>query len=94
MVKGNVIALKSSVQRTIDGHVMDAGGLTPLHHAAERGLSPECVSILLQQGVSPHVVTPDGSTPADLARRAGHQRVLAVLSQHKCEKVCWGWAQP
>ncbi|XP_050691598.1 serine/threonine-protein phosphatase 6 regulatory ankyrin repeat subunit C-like isoform X2 [Eriocheir sinensis] len=69
-----------------DCHLMDADGLTPLHHAAHEGWPPRKVTLLLQKGVSPHVLTPDGLTAADLARRAGREETLAVLTQHVCGK--------
>ncbi|XP_050704683.1 ankyrin-1-like [Eriocheir sinensis] len=84
MAEGTAARLKAVIPELNDGHEMDAAGLTPLHRAAQRGLSPDMVSELLHLGVSPHVLTPDGMTPADLARRAGHEEVLAVLTNHQC----------
>ncbi|XP_050706842.1 ankyrin-1-like [Eriocheir sinensis] len=84
MAEGNAAGLKAVIIKLCDGHEMDAAGLTPLHRAAQRGLYPDMVSELLHLGVSPHVLTPDGMTPADLARRAGHEEVLEVLSKHQC----------
>ncbi|XP_050707204.1 ankyrin-1-like [Eriocheir sinensis] len=84
MAEGKAAQLQAVIPEHYDGHEMDAAGLTPLHHAAQRGLSLAMVSELLHLGVSPHVLTPDGMTPADLARRAGHEEVLAVLTKHQC----------
>ncbi|XP_050704003.1 ankyrin-2-like [Eriocheir sinensis] len=84
MAEGKAELLKADILKLCDCHEMDAAGLTPLHRAAQRGLSPDMVSELLHLGVSPHVLTPDGMTPADLARRAGHEEVLAVLTKHQC----------
>lgn len=52
-----------------DAHLMDDRGMTVLHWALEdHYISPSIVSKLLNS-VHPHVMTYDGLTPLDLARK-------------------------
>ncbi|XP_063887790.1 uncharacterized protein LOC135115206 [Scylla paramamosain] len=85
MMEGNEAAL-SLIPETYDGHAMNQEGLTPLHAAALLGASSRVVKALLRRGVSPHVITPDNMTPADLARQEGHDPVIKGLQCYQCEK--------
>ncbi|KAK8373849.1 hypothetical protein O3P69_014164, partial [Scylla paramamosain] len=85
MMEGNKAAM-SLIPEDYDGHVLNREGLTPLHVAALRGASSRVVEALLRRGVSPHVITPDNMTPADLARQEGHDPVIKGLQCHRCEQ--------
>lgn len=86
MAAGNIAMVLSNIPEHADGHVMDKAGWTPLHRAAQRGLSCRSVCALLDQGINPHVLTPEGMTATDLARRGGHMELLDELSRHSCCK--------
>ncbi|XP_063857454.1 serine/threonine-protein phosphatase 6 regulatory ankyrin repeat subunit A-like isoform X4 [Scylla paramamosain] len=86
MTEGNE-AHMSLIPETYDGHMLNREGLTPLHAAALRGASSRVVEALLRRGVSPHVITPDNMTPADLARQEGHHPVIKGLQCHRCEQA-------
>ncbi|XP_050735463.1 ankyrin-3-like isoform X2 [Eriocheir sinensis] len=86
MAAGNIAMVLSNIPEHADGHVMDKAGWTPLHRAAQRGLSCRSVCALLDQGINPHVLTPEGMTATDLARRGGHMELLDELSKHSCCK--------
>jgi ankyrin repeat protein len=55
------------------------GGFGPLHEAAQLG-NREMVELFLAAGAEPGLVADDGSTPTDLAARAGHQEVADLLA--------------
>ncbi|XP_063854970.1 serine/threonine-protein phosphatase 6 regulatory ankyrin repeat subunit B-like isoform X3 [Scylla paramamosain] len=86
MIAGNEAHI-SFIPETYDGHVLNREGLTPLHAAALLGASSRVVEALLRRGVSPHVITPDNMTPADLARQEGHDPVIKGLQCHRCEQA-------
>ncbi|XP_063857510.1 serine/threonine-protein phosphatase 6 regulatory ankyrin repeat subunit A-like isoform X2 [Scylla paramamosain] len=86
MMEGNEAAM-SLIPETYDGHLLNQEGLTPLHAVALRGASSRVVQALLRRGVSPHVITPENMTPADLARQEGHHLVIKGLQCHRCEKA-------
>ncbi|KAK8373100.1 hypothetical protein O3P69_007803 [Scylla paramamosain] len=85
MIAGNEEDI-SLIPETYDGHMLNREGLTPLHAAALLGASSCVVEALLRRGVSPHVITPDNMTPADLARQEGHDPVIKGLQCHRCEQ--------
>ncbi|XP_045107920.1 serine/threonine-protein phosphatase 6 regulatory ankyrin repeat subunit C-like isoform X2 [Portunus trituberculatus] len=76
----------ANVPEVCDGHTLNQKGLTPLHVAALRGAPTRAVKALLERGVSPHVISPDNMTPADLARQEGHDSVIKGLQCHHCEQ--------
>ena len=59
--------------------VRDDAGFTPLHISAARGDLP-LVRLLLRSGADPDSRL-DDTTPLDLARRAGHRAVAALIRQ-------------
>ncbi|XP_063856866.1 ankyrin-1-like isoform X2 [Scylla paramamosain] len=75
-----------TIPEVYDGHALSQDGLTPLHAAALCGAPSGAVEALLRRGVSPHVITPDNMTPADLARQQGHDSVIKGLQSHQCEQ--------
>ncbi len=87
MASADVANVLSNIPEHADGHVMDRAGWTPLHRAAQLGLSCSSVFALIGQGINPHVLTPEGMTATDLARREGHMKLLKELSRHHCCKV-------
>lgn len=62
-------------------NVSQALGHTPLHQAAGRGFA-EVVELLLNAGASADERSDNGSTPADLARAAGHIAIARRLDRH------------
>ncbi|RDL38699.1 uncharacterized protein BP5553_03039 [Venustampulla echinocandica] len=61
-------------------HIVDNSGATPLHAAAQSGLSPRIISILLSAGAAPDV--PDASTgfsPLHYAAQKGHESIVRIL---------------
>ncbi len=67
---------------------------TPLHQLAGdslfcKGASRlERLARLLEHGAHPHVVTPKGKTPRDVAKEKGCTTILEMLNNHKCAEVC------
>jgi len=61
-----------------DPGAVQAGGHTPLHQAAGRGLAG-VIELLLAAGADPRAQADNGATPYDLARAAGHARLLPRL---------------
>ncbi|XP_063851977.1 ankyrin-1-like isoform X1 [Scylla paramamosain] len=86
LVAGNETAIMANIPEPWDGHSLSKEGLTPLHAAALCGAPSDAVEALLGRGVSPHVITPDNMTPADLARQEGHDPVIKGLQYHHCEQ--------
>ncbi|RNF16922.1 ankyrin repeat protein [Trypanosoma conorhini] len=82
---GNVRILDAilSVQpmQTVDLDAADAGGWTPLHYAAERGLTA-VVERLLEEGANLNAKDEMRRTPLHLAAAAGHVDVLQLLLKH------------
>ncbi|XP_045116070.1 ankyrin repeat and protein kinase domain-containing protein 1-like isoform X2 [Portunus trituberculatus] len=74
------------VPKIKDGHAINRDGLTALHAAALRGAPSGAVKALLKRGISPHVLTPNNETPADLARQEGHRPMIEALDTHQCEQ--------
>jgi len=59
-------------------NVVQQGDFTPLHEAALRGhLSLVC--LLLRCGAAPEARSTKGERPLELAERAGHEEVIAIL---------------
>lgn len=56
----------------------DATGLTALAAAAKEGHA-EVVDLLLRNGANPSIRTRDGRTPLEVARAAGHAKVVRLL---------------
>ncbi|KAG7161432.1 putative serine/threonine-protein phosphatase 6 regulatory ankyrin repeat subunit C-like 4, partial [Homarus americanus] len=71
----------------VNHHLQDAAGRTFLHWAAELGYINVVGSLLDMFELYPHAVTWDGETPADLARRRGHQNVLHRIQNHRPPQV-------
>ncbi|KAK8396589.1 hypothetical protein O3P69_004929 [Scylla paramamosain] len=86
LIEGNESHMHD-IPEKFDGHALNQEGLTPLHAAALLGASTRVVKVLLRRGVSPHVITPDNMTPADLARQEGHDSVINGLQCHRCEQT-------
>ncbi|KAJ5608653.1 hypothetical protein N7528_009220 [Penicillium herquei] len=57
---------------------MYSGIGTPLHHAAANGFL-DSVKLLVQYGASPRMRDPMGQTPADWAKRNGHEQIFDFL---------------
>ncbi|XP_045122024.1 ankyrin-2-like isoform X2 [Portunus trituberculatus] len=86
MMAANTATIMGNIPEHHDGHVLSQAGLTPLHSAALFGAPSRAVEALLGRGVSPHVITPNNMTPADLARQKGHDTVIKGLLCHNCEQ--------
>jgi hypothetical protein len=71
--------LDSCTSLSVDAR--DDGGWTALHHAA-RWNRPNIVSLLLDRGADPNLVTREGKSATFIASELGHHRVLAELR-------CW-----
>jgi ankyrin repeat protein len=54
---------------------------TSLHVAARQGRRPEVVRLLLDHGADVHARRDDGRTAWELARRAGHEELVALLEE-------------
>ena len=72
---GNHIeVMRALLDAGADPNTKQSHGFVPLHAVAQNG-SLEGVDLLLAHGADPKVANGDGDTPADLARRAGHDHV-------------------
>ena len=79
-----LLAARADVAATTEwefGSMGGPSGRTALHQAAENG-NAEAVRALLAAGADPSAVAdgPDGPTPLDLARQAGHRGVVHLLA--------------
>jgi len=63
----------------------DAFGQTPLHHACIIG-DVEAAKLLLAAGADVEARNRDGLTPLDIARLAGNEDLMGLLSKHPAEK--------
>lgn len=63
-----------------DPNVVQAGGWTPLHQAAAHGRR-EFAELLLAHGARTDVRSDDGRTPAEMARKKGHEELGALLDR-------------
>ena len=60
----------------------DAFGQTPLHHACTIG-DVEAAKLLLASGADAGAKNRDGLTPLDIARLAGNEDLVALISEHE-----------
>jgi len=67
---------KALLERGADLHTLQRGGFSALHGAAQRG-SLKLVRLLLEHGAPVELRTDAGLSPEDLARKAGHEEVVA-----------------
>ncbi len=58
----------------------DNDGKLPLQHAVENG-NPEIITMMIQNGASPHVRGTEGRTLIEIAREHGNEEAVAVLQQ-------------
>lgn len=64
----------------MDLEAEDPDDRTPLHWAAAMGHS-QCVSVLLNMGVTPNPQDIEGGTPLDYARQTGHKECVRLLEE-------------
>jgi ankyrin repeat protein len=62
-------------------NLQDDSGRTALHHGAENGHAEIC-QILMDYGADPLIMTKDGQTACDLARKGGYADVVEILSRY------------
>jgi ankyrin repeat protein len=80
--KDNEVALKLVsllMDYDVDISVCQDGDFTALHQAAAQG-NLGVVTLLIKHGCDPNLITADGFTPLDLARKHEQQRVVNYLS--------------
>ncbi|XP_056005739.1 ankyrin repeat domain-containing protein 55-like isoform X4 [Ostrea edulis] len=64
----------------VDLEAEDPDDRTPLHWAAAMGHS-QCVSVLLNMGVTPNPSDIEGGTPLDYAKQTGHRECVRLLEE-------------
>jgi len=67
------------LQNGADVNTKNNRGLSALHYAARLGV-PSVNKLLLEAGANPTAKTNDGKTPADMAKEAGYDDVVAILT--------------
>ncbi|KAJ6604558.1 ankyrin repeat-containing domain protein [Mycena vulgaris] len=80
VVSNNLPGLVSLLKEdpSVDLNKRDDFGYTPLHLAADRGHFP-VVEFLLEKGADRTIKDEDGLSAAELARAAGHERIVQLL---------------
>lgn len=64
-------------------------GWSPLHQAAHHGADDEVVEEMLRRGAWRSLQSSDGETPADVAARRGHERLIDRLRVDRDERPIW-----
>ncbi len=87
-------AVKTLIEAGADVNASNSGGVTPLHDAASGG-QVEIVRMLLAAGADPQIVSRDGQTALDWARRRDINLKSEVVSEtvQILERVTTGSAQ-
>ncbi len=73
------MTVSALLARGADPNVTQGGGWTPLHAAARHG-DAAMARALLEHGARPGTRSDDGKTAADLATKAGHEELVALLA--------------
>ncbi len=67
------------IENGADVNTAQEGGFTPLLEAAQNG-QREMIDLLLAHGADNHARTNDGQSAVDLARKAGHEGLIDLLT--------------
>jgi Heterokaryon incompatibility protein (HET)/Ankyrin repeats (many copies) len=77
---GQVSNIETWLRCGADINKLDNEGHNALHYAAGLG-KPECVMTLIRNGCQRNIKDITGATPIDVARKAGHDKVVALLDE-------------
>jgi ankyrin repeat protein len=77
--RGHAAIARRLVEVGADVNVRQRHGWTPLHGAVHMG-DADLVRFLLSHGADPKAATDDGETAIDMARKAGDQQMVELLS--------------
>jgi ankyrin repeat protein len=73
--------VRNLLDKGANPNVIDAGGRSPLHYAAQEGQKP-AVELLIAHRANPDVKDHDGRTPSSYAKEKGHNEIVEFLRQH------------
>ena len=91
MRPGLAYLLEANTPINRDPHYQDEEGLTPMHRAAELGLTTMVRALSTSTCSYAGAITYAGDTPAQLAERAGHTLLAQELSSMASVKVWDVW---
>jgi ankyrin repeat protein len=84
-MRGDVTAIRASLQQGADVNAAQGDGMTALHWAAELG-NEELAQVLLESGANASAVTRIGRhTPLHVAAKGGHASVVRLLADAKAD---------
>lgn len=81
---GELVRVKSFVQKGIDPNLRDSAGYTALHYASRNGHHAVC-KFLLENGACASPQTPGGATPLHRSAYCGHLDVVRLLLHHRAD---------
>jgi cytohesin len=78
---GDLIKVKTALEKGANPNAKDNIGWTPLHWAAHKG-RVEIVELLLERGANPNAKDNIGWTPLYRAAYCGHVEIVMILLEH------------
>jgi ankyrin repeat protein len=77
----DISIVRNLLDKGANPNVIDTGGKSPLHYAAEEGRRP-AVELLIARGADLNTKDYEGRTPLSLAKEKGHNEIVDLLRKH------------